>query len=75
LIGKFFEAQRPSEIVPGIASHIKKFWDPRMRKAIFAYIEAGGDGLDPKVKEAILQLKENAGKPNQQSPETSFQGT
>ena len=27
-IGKFFEAQRADEVVPGIADHIKKFWDP-----------------------------------------------
>ena len=31
-----------------------------MRKAIFAYIDAGGDGLDPPVREAILRLKEQA---------------
>jgi formate dehydrogenase subunit delta len=70
-IGKFFESQRASEVVPGIASHIKKFWDPRMRKAIFAYLDAGGDGLDPKVKEAIVSLKDQSNA----SHETSFQGT
>ena len=52
-----FVYQREDEVVPGIASHIKKFWDPRMRTAIFAYIDAGGDGLDPPVKEAILSLR------------------
>ncbi len=70
-IGKFFEYQREDEVVPGIANHIKKFWDPRMRKAIFAYVDAGGDGLDPQVKKAILRLKEETGP----TPETSFQGT
>ena len=73
-IGKFFEVQRADEVVPGIADHIKKFWDPRMRKAIFAYIDAGGDGLDPPVREAILQHKEHAGKPGH-TTETSLQGT
>lgn len=73
-IGKFFEVQRADEVVPGIADHIKKFWDPRMRKAIFAYIDEGGEGLDPRVREAILHLKEHAGKPGH-STETSFQGT
>jgi hypothetical protein len=29
-----------------------------MRTAIFAYIDQGGAGLDPKVKEAILRLKD-----------------
>ncbi len=73
-IGKFFEYQKKDEVVPGIADHIKKFWDPRMRAAIFAYVDAGGDGLDAPVREAILQLKEHAQKPGR-SAETSFQGT
>ena len=57
-----------------IPNHIKKFWDPRMRQAIFAYIDAGGDGLDPPVREAILHLKEHAAEKGH-STETSFQGT
>jgi formate dehydrogenase subunit delta len=73
-IGKFFEVQREGEVVPGIANHIKKFWDPRMRKAIFAYVDSGGDGLDPPVRKAILLLKEHAAAPGH-STETSFQGT
>ena len=50
-IGKFFESQRADEVVPGIANHIKKFWDPRMRDAIFAYMDAGGEGIDAPVRE------------------------
>jgi formate dehydrogenase subunit delta len=73
-IGKFFEVQRHDEVVPGIANHIKKFWDPRMRKAIFAYVDSGGDGLDPPVRKAILMLKDHAAAPGH-STETSFQGT
>ena len=69
-IGKFFQYQRKDEIVPGIANHIKKFWEPRMRTAIFAYIDQGGDGLDPLVKEAIVDLKERG-----EVTESSFRGT
>ena len=61
-IGKFFAYQRKDEIVPGIANHIKKFWDPRMRQAIFAYLDAGGEGLDAPVREALLTLRHEAGK-------------
>ena len=74
-IGKFFEVQRADETVPGIANHIKKFWDPRMRKAIFAYLDEGGDGLDPPVREALEQLKAEAQGRGRPTPETSFQGT
>jgi formate dehydrogenase subunit delta len=74
-IGKFFEYQREDEVVPGIAGHIKKFWDPRMRKAIFAFLDAGGEGLDPPVREALLKLKAEAAGAAVEVPETSFQGT
>jgi formate dehydrogenase subunit delta len=73
-IGKFFEVQRADEIVPGIADHIKKFWDPRMRKAIFAYLDEGGDGFDPPVREAIMRLKaESDGTATHAKHESSFQ--
>ena len=47
--------------VPGIAEHIKKFWDPRMRKAIFAHLDGGGSGLDPAVRDALRSLKVPSG--------------
>ena len=56
-IGKFFQTQGHDKAVPGIADHIKKFWDPRMRRAIFAHLDAGGAGLDPDVHEAIATLR------------------
>ena len=56
-IGKFFQSQGHDKAVPGIADHIKKFWDPRMRKAIFAHLDAGGAGLDPHVRDALETLK------------------
>jgi formate dehydrogenase subunit delta len=59
-IGKFFASQGADAAVAGTADHIRKFWDPRMRTAIFAYVEQGGAGLDPAVRSAIDQLKAKA---------------
>lgn len=56
-IGKFFRSQGHYRAVPGIAEHIKKFWDPRMKRAIFAHLETGGAGLDPDVRDAIDTLR------------------
>jgi formate dehydrogenase subunit delta len=56
-IGWFFRSQGHEHAVSGIADHIHKFWDPRMRKAIFAHLDAGGAGLDPNVREALETLK------------------
>jgi formate dehydrogenase subunit delta len=56
-IGVFFKTQGHDQQVPGIANHIRKFWDPRMRAAIFAHLDAGGAGLDPNVRAALETLK------------------
>ncbi len=55
-IGAFFAAQGHDKAVAGIADHIARFWEPRMRAQIFAHVEHGGEGLDPFVKEAIETL-------------------
>ena len=56
-IGKFFQLQGRDKAVPGIAEHIRKFWDPRMRATISAHLDTGGAGLDPNVRDAIATLK------------------
>ncbi|MFT3939368.1 formate dehydrogenase subunit delta [Rhodopseudomonas sp.] len=56
-IGAFFRSQGPDKAVPGITEHLKKFWEPRMRRTIIAHLEAGGDGLAPEVRAAVEALK------------------
>lgn len=56
-IGAFFDSQGHDKAVAGISEHIKKFWDPRMRKKIFEHLDAGGEGLKPNVKDALTSLK------------------
>jgi formate dehydrogenase subunit delta len=55
-IGKFFASQGQEQAAAGTADHIKKFWDPRMRAAIFAHLKAGGEGLDPVARAAVERL-------------------
>jgi formate dehydrogenase subunit delta len=57
-IGNFFRTQGPGKVVPGVADHIRKFWDPRMRTAILAHLDAGGAGLEPDVRDAIAALRQ-----------------
>jgi formate dehydrogenase subunit delta len=59
-IGAFFRTQGHDKAVPGTAEHIRKFWDPRMRAAILAHLDAGGAGLDPDVREAVMTLRPKA---------------
>lgn len=55
-IGTFFSAQPEAKIIPGIAKHIKDFWDPRMRAKMEDHIAHGGEGLMPVVFEALKTL-------------------
>jgi formate dehydrogenase subunit delta len=56
-IGKFFVSQGEAAASEAIATHIKKFWEPRMCAAIVAHLNAGGAGLEPSVRTAIEILR------------------
>ena len=44
-IGDFFQAMPDrAEALAGIADHLKKFWEPRMRRQFLAAIDAGQAG-------------------------------
>jgi formate dehydrogenase subunit delta len=55
-IGKFFVSQGQDKAPAAIAEYLTKFWDPRMRSAIVAHLDAGGVGLDPLVRHAVEKL-------------------
>jgi formate dehydrogenase subunit delta len=57
-IGRFFAHQKEDQAVAAINDHIRKFWDPRMRKQILEDLEA--EELDPRVRRAVEQLKDPA---------------
>lgn len=43
--------------VNSVADHLRKFWDPVMRKQIIEHLHAGGEGLGPMAKEAVRELE------------------
>lgn len=54
-IGQFFESMPDAdEASREIALHLRKFWEPRMRQALLAHLDArGGEGLSPVVLRAV----------------------
>ena len=56
-IATFFHSQPASEGPGGVATHINKFWEPRMRRELFEHIDKGGEGLLPLVLEASKVIK------------------
>lgn len=64
-IATFFKSQPESERLAGIATHINKFWEPRMRAQFFELVDAGGNGFDPLVMSAATLINrpvDNSGK-------------
>jgi formate dehydrogenase subunit delta len=57
-MARFFASQRHDKAVAGLADHVVKFWDPRMKAMIAAHLEAGGAGLEPLAKEALAVVSE-----------------
>jgi formate dehydrogenase subunit delta len=54
-IAAYFEPYPKAEAIDGIGKHIHAFWDPRMRNALKAHIDKGGDGLSPLFLEAAAE--------------------
>jgi formate dehydrogenase subunit delta len=56
-IARFFRSKPHAEGVAGVAEHINKFWEPRIRRQFFQLVEAGGKGFDDLVLEAAPAVR------------------
>ena len=60
-ISAFFAAEPDKEeAARSTASHITRFWDPRMRQQIAAHCQAGGSGLSEVARAAIALIDKRA---------------
>lgn len=59
-IASFFESEDdPKAISDGVAGHLKRFWDPRMRRELVRFIdESGGAGCRPAVLSAVTDHRD-----------------
>lgn len=56
-IAAFFAAQGAEAAVAGVEDHLRRFWDPRMRRQILEHLRDGGEGLDANVRAALVRLQ------------------
>jgi len=50
----------PADGAARVAKHMHDFWDPRMLRALLAYIDAGATDLDPLAIAAAERLRQPA---------------
>jgi len=56
-IANFFASEPDhTAAIAGVAGHIRRFWEPRMRKQIIAHLDAGGHGLSDLAREGVQEL-------------------
>jgi formate dehydrogenase subunit delta len=60
-IANFFAADSDRQAaLDGVVNHLKKFWEPRMRKKIVAHVrELGAGGLQDLARDAVAKLAES----------------
>ncbi|HVX36851.1 MAG TPA: formate dehydrogenase subunit delta [Hyphomicrobium sp.] len=54
-IADFWSPYPKAEAIDGITKHIHAAWEPRMRDAMKAHLDGGGDGLSPLCREALVE--------------------
>jgi formate dehydrogenase subunit delta len=56
-IANFFASEPDhAAAVAGVANHLKRYWEPRMRVQIIAHADAGGHGLSDLAREGVQEL-------------------
>ena len=56
-IATFFHSKPREEGIAGVAEHINKFWEPRMRRQFFEMLDAGTENFDDLVIAASTKIK------------------
>ena len=55
-IALYFNSYPHEDAVTGVADHLQKYWERRMKTQIIQYIAQGGNGLHELVVEAVKRL-------------------
>ncbi|MEZ2328293.1 formate dehydrogenase subunit delta [Mesorhizobium sp. RCC_202] len=56
-IATFFHSKPREEGIAGVAEHINKFWEPRMRHQLFEMLDAGTENFDELLVAASAKIK------------------
>jgi formate dehydrogenase subunit delta len=59
-VGDFFAPMDKDAATRGVATHLKRFWTPKMIGEIIGYLDSGQAGLNPSAARAVAALKQEA---------------
>jgi formate dehydrogenase subunit delta len=68
-ISAFWEGEAgPENAAKAVANHLKRYWDPRMRREIVAHYRAGAGGLCDSARDGVAILAEQPPAPKAAPP-------
>ncbi|HXZ16299.1 MAG TPA: formate dehydrogenase subunit delta [Roseiarcus sp.] len=56
-IGDFYAAMPEEEATAGAATHLRRFWTPKMIRELIGFAEEGRAGLNPTAAHAVETLR------------------
>jgi formate dehydrogenase subunit delta len=58
-IGEFFAAMPDrQDAIDGVAQHLRRYWEPRMRRAMLEHVDSDGPaGLHPLLADALARKR------------------
>ena len=59
-IGDFYAAMPTQEAIEGVASHLRRYWTPKMIRELVAFADEGNAGLNTTAAGAVEALKRAA---------------
>lgn len=68
-IAAFFNSEPDSAVAAtSVATHLRRYWDPRMRKQIIEHCQSGGAGLSELAQQGVLVLAQVSQQSSHQAP-------
>jgi formate dehydrogenase subunit delta len=55
-IAAFFAAEDPAKAAENVANHLRRYWDPRMRRQIIEQASNGGEGLSQVARAGVALI-------------------
>jgi formate dehydrogenase subunit delta len=55
-IAAFFTGEDPKNAAENVANHLRRYWDPRMRRQIVEHASTGGDGLSQVARAGVALI-------------------
>ena len=55
-IAAFFVGEEPGKAAENVANHLRRYWDPRMRRQIVEHASHGGEGLSHVARAGVALI-------------------